>query len=138
TNLNDYLTSSASGNNRLARTESYRRYYKARGFTVFSITGDKADETLAPGLSNGGCNDNGNQADPNNTIIDVAETTGGAWGSICPPTLNPPMRSIGLRAIGQSSPNRRPGVGRPISSTPRWRSRRASSWPSTPTAPRAR
>ncbi|MCC6808714.1 MAG: hypothetical protein IT381_14915 [Deltaproteobacteria bacterium] len=113
----DYDPATAGGALRRARMQSYLRFMQARGITVFAITGDKADEALGAGVGNGGCNDSGNQADPNNTIINVAEGTGGGWGTICPSSLRPTIDSIVLQVLGQASPYRLSGPGQPISAT---------------------
>ncbi len=44
---------------RETRTESFRGFYESRGFSVFAITGDKANTQLSPGPNNGGCSRTG-------------------------------------------------------------------------------
>lgn len=117
----DYIATGPSGNTggriRRARTQNYIRFMQARDFTVFAITGDKADESRPAGATNGGCTEGSNQAEANNTIINVTEATGGAWGSSCPSDLYPTIEGFVLFALAQASPYKLSGPGQPISST---------------------
>ena len=102
---------------RLAREQSYLRFYQSRGFMVFSIVGNKANRSLLPGQS-GGCA----TAEPGDSYIMVAEGTGGGWGSICAADLYPTIEAIVIGSLGRSSPYRLEGfidgsAVQPIAST---------------------
>ena len=88
---------------RAARTQSFTDFYRARGFTVFAITGDKPELGREPGGNNGGCDANGNQAEAGQGYIAVAEGTGGGWGSICAADLYPSIESIVISSIAKGS-----------------------------------
>ncbi|MED5465233.1 MAG: hypothetical protein VX699_11290 [Myxococcota bacterium] len=94
---------SYSSSIRSARTRSFTDFYRARGFTVFAITGDKPFSDQSPRSGNGGCNANGNRAEAGQGYIAVAEGTGGGWGSICAADLYPSIESIVISAIGKGS-----------------------------------
>jgi hypothetical protein len=103
---------------RLAREESYLRYYQARDFMLFGIVGDKADRTQDPWIANGGCA----TAQPGDAYIMAAEGTGGGWGSICAADLYPTIEAIVISSIAKASPYKLDGfidstAVQPISST---------------------
>ena len=94
---------------RSARTESFVSYYQSRGFTAYAITGDKADPSQMADSSNGGCQVGSTVAEAGQGYIDVAEATGGGWGSICADDLYPTIESIVIGSIAKSSPYRLEG-----------------------------
>jgi hypothetical protein len=107
---------------RLMRTRSFLEFYESRGFMVFGIVGDKADPSLPPSAANGGCNLGGNQAEAGQAYVNVAEGTGGGWGSICATDLYPTIESIIIGSLGRASPYRLEGfisgsAVQPIAST---------------------
>jgi hypothetical protein len=108
---------------RIARTQAYTASYQSRGVTVYAITGDKANPSLPASASNGGCyTGNVMTAEAGQAYVDVAEGTGGGWGSICAPDLYPTIESVIVGALGASSAYRLEGsiAGRrvqPIAST---------------------
>ena len=112
---------------RLARVRSYTGWYQSHGFTAFALTGDQANISLAPettSLTNGGCNNPnlGYEAEAGQSYVDVAEGTGGGWGSICAQNLFPSIEAITIASISKASPYRLEGFisgtsVQPISST---------------------
>ena len=94
---------------RAARMRSFVSYYRSRGFTVYAITGDKADPSEVTGGGNGGCVTASNSAEAGQGYIDVAEATGGGWGSICASDLYPSIESIVIGSIAKASPYRLEG-----------------------------
>ena len=59
--------------------------------------------------SNGGCQVGSTVAEAGQGYIDVAEATGGGWGSICADDLYPTIESIVIGSIAKSSPYRLEG-----------------------------
>jgi hypothetical protein len=107
---------------RRARTESYRRFFAARDFMLFGIVGDKANPSQAVAPDNGGCHVGANQGEAGQAYINVAEGTGGGWGSICAADLYPTIEAIMIASLGRASPYKLEGFlnGRavqPIAST---------------------
>ena len=94
---------------RYTRTDSFVSYYQSRGFTVYAIVGDKADPSQMADSSNGGCLTTSTIAEAGQGYIDVAEATGGGWGSICADDLNPTIESIVIGSIAKASPYRLEG-----------------------------
>lgn len=96
-----YSGTSTGAKIRLTRADAYAQFYESRGFTVFAVAGDKADPGQAVDVyNNGGCA----TAEPGNGHIDVAEATGGGWGSICAIDLYPTIEAIVIGAVGKASP----------------------------------
>ena len=96
---------------RYARTSAFSNFMVARDILMFAITGDPPDITKPPPVSgftaaNGGCIKPATNAgaDPGKIYIDVAESTGGGWGTICTLNLFPAVESIGVAALSKSSP----------------------------------
>lgn len=90
---------------RVARTNAYKKFYQSHGFMVFAITGDKANASLSPSISNGGCSVGSTKsAEAGQTYINVAEGTGGGWGSICATNLYPTIESVIIGSLGYASP----------------------------------
>lgn len=115
---------------RLARVESYTAFLNARDVLAFTLTGDKANPKNTPPISgptNGGCvNYNGYPeayaAEPGQAYVDVAEGTGGGWGSLCADNLYPSIEAMVTGGLGKASPYRLSGyIGgntiQPVSST---------------------
>ncbi|MBI2062064.1 MAG: VWA domain-containing protein [Nitrospirae bacterium] len=73
------------------------QFVQAQAASVFAITGD-------PGVAaySGGCTSANGGADPGNAVIEVAESTGGSWASICSSTFAPTLSLIS-QAIGTKS-----------------------------------
>ncbi|MBI2891814.1 MAG: VWA domain-containing protein [Nitrospirae bacterium] len=72
-------------------------FLAAQAATVFAITGDPADA-----FSAGGCSSTNGSADEGNSVIEVAQATGGAWASICSGTFAPTLSLIS-QAVGTAA-----------------------------------